>query len=104
MATNFNKPRTKKDPITKIIYYSNMIYPYIPPEDNDIYIQTRNGDRLDLLAEEYYGNSALYWVIVSANPENVRNDSFFVTPGIQIRIPSELHEIEHSFNLTNIRR
>ena len=78
--TNFKKTKVKVDSQTKKPYYVNEIYPLIPASDSDIYIMTRNGDRLDLLAEEYYDNSNLYWVIASANPEKVRNDSFFCDP------------------------
>lgn len=102
--TNFKKTKVKVDSQTKKPYYVNEIYPLIPASDSDIYITTRNGDRLDLLAEEYYDNSDLYWVIASANPEKVRNDSFFVTPGIQIRIPADLKGVEIDYNKINTRR
>ena len=102
--TNFKKTKVKVDSQTKKPYYVNEIYPLIPASDSDIHITTRNGDRLDLLAEEFYGDSSLYWVIATANPETTRNDSFFVTPGIQLRIPVDLNSVAIDYNKINKRR
>tara|TARA_B100001564_G_C20002863_1_gene386635 strand:- start:86 stop:397 length:312 start_codon:yes stop_codon:yes gene_type:complete len=99
-----NQTKIQTDPLKKFPYYVNVIYPYIEPDISDVYIITRNGDRLDLLAEEYYENSALYWIIASANPDKVRNDSFFMTPGIQIRIPTDMDFISKEYNKINTRR
>ena len=43
-------------------YYRN-----IPESDADIYVMTQHGDRLDLLANEYYGDPHLWWYIAKAN-------------------------------------
>ncbi len=101
---SFDNPKIKNNKIGKKPYYTNIIYPHIPADFDDSYIVTKNGDRLDLLAEEFYGDSSLYWVIASANPENTRNDSFFLNAGVQIRIPSDLESIKISFNNVNKRR
>ena len=101
---SFNDPKIKDNNIGKTPYYTNTIYPHIPADSTDLYIETKYGDRLDLLADEFYGDSSLYWVIASANPENTRNDSFFLTPGIQIRIPSDLNPVQIDFNNINKRR
>ena len=77
-----------KNPKTNTRYYTNVVYPEIVPTANDLYIYTSYEDRLDLLAYDYYGNSNLYWIISSANPDITRRDSFFIKGGVQIRIPS----------------
>jgi hypothetical protein len=35
-------------------YYKSLKYPEIPLSANDLYVITTSGDRLDLLANEYY--------------------------------------------------
>ena len=44
---------------------------------------TQHGDRLDLLAYTYYGDSTLWWYIAKANGLKVMN----VTEGTSLRIP-----------------
>lgn len=68
-------------------YYVNTILPENPPDPNDIYVITVEGDRLDNLSYEFYNNTQYWWVIAAANPGKIRKDSYYVTPGIQIRIP-----------------
>ena len=67
-------------------YYANSKYPDIPLGRNDIYVYTTVGDRLDILAQQYYKDSSLWWIIANANPK-LRQDSLTPSPGIQIRIP-----------------
>ena len=84
-----NKILVKRDKITNNRYYKNIEYPIIPVDIADVYIITRMGDRLDNMAFDYYNNSDLWWIISRANPEKIKRDSFFITPGIQIRIPAD---------------
>lgn len=84
-------------------FFSNPIYPNIPPTADDIYIQTRQGDRFDLLAEKYYNDSSLWWVISSANP-GAGSGTLFPTTGIQLRIPSSKTEAIALFNSINENR
>ena len=68
-------------------HYVNMVYPEIKPTSKDKYIITSWEDRLDLLANDHYGDSSLWWVISRANPDITKRDSFFIKTGVQIRIP-----------------
>ena len=43
-------------------------------------------DRLDLLANQYYGDPTQWWVIANANPE-LNPDWTNIEPGTVIRIP-----------------
>lgn len=43
------------------------------------------GDRLDLVAQEFYGSSALWWVILEHNPEV--DDPHNIPDGYTLRIP-----------------
>ena len=53
-------------------YYKYIKYPLIPLSINDIYVTTTAGDRLDLLAHQFYKDVDLWWVITTANPDIIR--------------------------------
>ena len=82
--------------------YVNVKYPTIPRSINDIYILITEGDRYDILAQQYYNDSSLWWIISSANSNN-RQDSLIPTPGSQIRIPasSRLSQILSNYESLN---
>jgi hypothetical protein len=83
-------------------YYTNNIYPDIPYSNEDNYVITTMGDRLDLLALDFYGDDSLWWIISSAN--NLPGDSLYPPPGMQLRIPVDVKQILNSYKLTNISR
>jgi len=103
MANRLNKIQVRTDLDTNNRYYKNIEYPSIPEDTNDIYIISRSTDRLDLLAFDYYRDSQLWWIISKANPDKVKRDSFFLNPGLQIRIPSQsnVSAIYENFRLLN---
>lgn len=68
-------------------YYTNPIYPTVPPTADDFYILSSAGDRYDTLALDFYGDSKLWWIIASANIMN--KASLAIQPGLQIRIPGD---------------
>ena len=82
-------------------YYVTNFYPSIPLNSNDIYVITDFGDRLDILANQFYGDSSLYWIIASANPDVVRPDSLSLNGGIQLRIPVDINSILDSYTSEN---
>jgi nucleoid-associated protein YgaU len=45
----------------------------------------RDGDRLDALSEQFYGDSAQWYRILDANPDIINPLS--ITPGTALRIP-----------------
>jgi len=73
--------------VTGIRYRKNAIYPEIPETADDTYIVTTGGDRYDILAQQFYGDSSLWWVIASANTS--KTDGLIVKPGVQLRIPAD---------------
>jgi hypothetical protein len=81
-------------------YYKAKKYPPIPPTESDIYVVTVRGDRLDLLANQYYKDPSLWWIISIAN-SNINFGSMFPEPGIQLRIPTNLSEVLELFNQEN---
>jgi nucleoid-associated protein YgaU len=68
-----------------------------------VYVVTSIGDRLDLLAFQYYNDATLWWVIAMAN-NNVTKGLMFPEPGTQLRIPTDLNAVIASFNNFNNAR
>ena len=85
MARYSNIP-TVKSPNGKTVYQT-VRYPDIPRSENDIYVFTTIGDRYDTLAQQYYGDSDLWWVIANANG-NLDKGSLTPPLGTQLRIPA----------------
>lgn len=83
-------------------YFTNAIYPDIPYSENDIYIITTGADRYDTLANQFYGDSSLWWIIAIAN--NSKKDGLIVEPGIQLRIPADGLEVKAQYELLNQNR
>ena len=82
-------------------YYKNLKYPEIPLSSNDLYVITTSGDRLDSLANEFFNDVDLWWIITIANPDVIRRDSFVLTPGVEIRIPDDIQGIIEEFEALN---
>lgn len=80
-------------------YYVNNIYPDVPVSDTDLYVITVLGDRLDLLAQDIYGDSSLWWILASAN--NLPGDSLVPPIGEQLRIPSDIQSIINNYDSVN---
>jgi hypothetical protein len=80
-------------------YYTNNIYPQIPISGNDYYVITSVTDRLDLLANDFYGDPSLYWVIAAAN--NISGDSLVPEPGTQLRIPFDIQTAINAYTRIN---
>jgi hypothetical protein len=68
--------------------YIKVKYPEIPRGSQDIYVYTTKGDRYDLLAQSYYGDPLLWWIIALCNLNNTTPDSIYPNIGEQIRIPA----------------
>ena len=72
-------------------YLESTIYPIVKASDTDLYIISEKGDRLDLLANKYYGDQTMWWIIATAN--NINDATFYVEPGIQLRIPMDTAKV-----------
>jgi hypothetical protein len=80
-------------------YITNPLYPIIPETADDIYVITVQGDRYDLLAQSYYGDVNLWWIVATAN--NANTDDLAIKPGLQIRIPASKELVLSLFNQLN---
>jgi len=81
-------------------YYKSKIYPNIPLSENDIYVITTVGDRLDSLAYNYYRDPTLWWIIAMAN-NNATKGALYPQPGTQLRIPLDINGILELFKQFN---
>lgn len=89
----------EKDPSTGKRYYKALKYPFIPYSDSDLYIITRAGDRLDILADHYYNAVDDYWILMAAN--DIPRDSLYPPIGIQLRIPIDTSYVRELFDRIN---
>ena len=74
--------------------YTTTYYPPIPLTNSDQFIQTKVGTRLDNLAQVYYGDSTLWWVIAKANGISGK---VVIKSQTYLRIPSNISEILEKF-------
>ena len=94
MSSRYENNNSKKLNDGRNVYRSK-IYPEIPLRDDDIYVASETGDRLDTLAFQYYEDSSLWWIIASAN--NIHNAPFGLKDGTILRIPQNYIEILVNF-------
>ncbi len=81
-------------------YYKGVKYPEIPLSTNDIYVITTEGDSLDVLAQQFYNDKSLWWVLSIANVSLSQN-SLFVPVGSQLRVPSDIQGILTAYRSLN---
>ena len=81
--------------------YKPIRYPNIPFSVDDIYVTTTAGDRLDLLANQFYNDVRLWWVISIANRDLIRRDTYNLKPGMEIRIPGQVRNILKEYEMLN---
>jgi hypothetical protein len=93
-----NIPKTKID--GNVVYQTSR-YPEVPLSPNDIYVYTTQGDRFDILSQQYYKDSSLWWVISIANTDKINQSTLVIPEGLQIRIPSNYSVIIQDFNIIN---
>ena len=84
-------------------YFKSKFYPNIPLSESDVYVVTTVGDRLDSLANSYYRDHTLWWVIAMAN-NNATKGALYPTPGTQLRIPTDINAVLSLYeNFNNAR-
>lgn len=65
--------------------YLTTALPAIPKTPADRYIFSKEGDRLDSIAYEFYQDARYWFIIAIAN--NIGKGSLVIPPGLQLRIP-----------------
>lgn len=94
MASRYRNNETKKLADGRTVYKSR-VYPNIPKSNQDIYIVTQAGDRLDTIANQFYNDSTLWWIIATAN--NIHDAPFGLSDGTILRIPQDYQSIISEF-------
>lgn len=69
--------------VDKVSRIGTAYLPKFKESNSDTLLIATDGDRCDLLAEEYYGDSSLWWFIASINNLSSNN----IKSGTQLRIP-----------------
>jgi hypothetical protein len=80
-------------------HFKTVKYPVIEKSLDDRYIVGLQGDRLDNLANKYYQDSSLWWIIARAN--NIGKGDLVVPLGVQLRIPFNYVAIVQEYNKLN---
>ena len=81
---------TKKTGEGKTVYKTKRLKK-IPIKNDEIYVASQTGDRLDLLSNQYYGSPAYWWIIANAN--NIHDGKLGLKDGTILRIPKNHTEI-----------
>lgn len=69
-------------------------YPTIPVSPNDVYITSKETDFLDALAQKYYRDATLWWIIARANGIA---GTMIAPIGKQLRIPMNTQSVLSRF-------
>ena len=91
MANRYTYSTLQTESSTKKKYLGSTIYPKIKPNNDDIYIIVDTTDRLDLLANHYFGDASLWWVIAAKN--NLLDIDLKLEPGTTLRIPNNITSV-----------
>ena len=81
--------------------YSYTLYPRIPIKNSDVFITPTYGDRLDVLANDYYQDPSLWWIIAQAN--GIKGFTALYTKNFtgELRIPTQIQDIINEFDSMN---
>lgn len=93
----YNNTNIKLDKDGKRVY-STTYYPEIPLSNSDKFINTTERVRLDILANNHYGDTTLWWVIAKANGIKGIN---VLKVGTLLRIPGNVTKIIRDFRELN---
>ena len=63
--------------------WNTTIYDNVSERNDDMYFISQYGDRCDILADRFYGDSKLWWFIARVNHLNTMH----IPAGISLRIP-----------------
>ena len=68
-----------------IEFWDTVVLPEIPHNDEDIEHEVQEGERIDTIAQKYYGDSVLWWYIAIASEKELFPVE--LSPGDRLRIP-----------------
>jgi len=80
MARYDNIDKIRVDNVTRI---GTSYLPKVKEQNSDVLLIATEGDRCDLISQEYYGTPELWWYIASVNNLSSNN----IEAGTQLRVP-----------------
>ena len=82
--------------------YTTTFVPFFDKSDNDIYVITDPSDRLDLLANQFYGDVTAWPIIATAN--NIGLGTLNIESGKQLRIPDPTKFRDYIIQINNFNQ
>jgi hypothetical protein len=89
MANRYNTSKILRDE-NGTRYLNRVEYPSIPIRDNDVFIRGVFGETFMNIANRFYQDKDLWWIIARANNQG---DSIYTVPGKEYRIPQNINLI-----------
>ena len=86
MANRYNNSKVFSDE-NGTRYLNRVEYPSIPIRDNDVFIRGVFGETFMNIANRFYQDKDLWWIIARANNQG---DSIYTVPGKEYRIPQNI--------------
>lgn len=83
-------------------FWDVLDLPSIPEQPDDLQYQVMKSDRIDLLANRFYQDSRLWWVIAVANGMEILPSD--MNEGDQIRIPSPRYVKQELYKRARVGR
>lgn len=71
--------------------YTSFVFPSFNESADDIVINVSEYDRLDVLAEQFFNDPTLWWVISVYN--NISEPSLYVNNRTYLRIPNDIQKV-----------
>ena len=97
MRYKYTKRKQDKETNNRIL--TTTVYPQIISKNTDLIYYTKFNDSYMKLANTYYKDQSLWWVIAEAN--NLREGRFALNPNEELRIPINLAPILLEFRELN---
>jgi len=94
----YRNARIEKDK-NNVRYYRPTIVPNIPIKDSDIFAYPIYGERFDNMAQRYYGDSNLWWIIAKAN--ELSSGDIAPKSDVKLRIPTVIEDILEAVHDSN---
>ena len=89
MANRYNTSKILRDE-NGTRYLNRVEYPSIPIRDDDVFIRGVFGETFMNIANRFYQDKDLWWIIARANNQG---DSIYTVPGKEYRIPQNINLI-----------
>jgi hypothetical protein len=82
--------------------FSTIIIPNIMADPlSDFYIKTTSIERLDKLAQQFYNDASMWWIIAAAN--GIGKGTLVIPTDTDLRIPSAQNAMNMLINLNKTR-